>query len=348
MPRLPVLLALSMATTFGIVGAAGAERLSVANGSTVSIGGLFRETSHDFGSVARAAKIEHRFTFTNTTDRELHIAGVRSSCGCTSPRVDNQTIKPGEEGAVIAAFNTRAFTGQRGATVTVTFDKPYYTEVQFQVRGYIRTDVVVDPPQADLGNIDQGAPVEKVLSINYAGRNDWKITEVKPDSPFVTAEVVEKSRSGGRVGYDLVLRVAPDAPIGYLKDSIWLTTNDQRSPRFPVAVEGNVTADIAVSPTSLMLGEVHPGETIRKQIVVKGRSPFRVLNVDGGDAFAFRADSDSKAVHLIAVVYTVPSLPGPISARLLIETDLTNHAVIEIPAIGNVSSPLAGHQSAIR
>lgn len=309
----------------------------------VSINSLFSKTSHDFGSVARAAKIEHSFTFKNTLDHELHVVGVRSSCGCTSPRVEVRTIKPGEEGAVIAAFNTRAFTGQRGATVTVTFDKPYYAEVQLQVRGYIRTDVVIDPPQAELGNIDRGAPVEKVLAINYAGRNDWKITAAQPESSFVVTELVEKSRTNGRVSYDLVVKLAPDAPVGYLKDAIWLTTNDQRSPRFPVAVEGNVTAELTVSPASLLLGQVRAGEVVHKQIAVKGRAPFRVLRIAGDDSFTFQTDDDSKVVHLIAVTYAAPSSPGPVSARIQIETDLPQQNTIELRAVGNIAAPLAGN-----
>ena len=43
---------------------------------------------------------------------------------------------------MIAAFNTERFLDARGATLTVTFDKPSYAEVQLTVTGHIRSDVV--------------------------------------------------------------------------------------------------------------------------------------------------------------------------------------------------------------
>src|SRR5437764_536898 len=78
---------------------------------------MFAETSHDFGAVARAAKVEHRFVLTNQYRDDVHIAGVRSSCGCTMPRIEKDTLKSREQGAIVAAFNTSAFSGQRSAQV---------------------------------------------------------------------------------------------------------------------------------------------------------------------------------------------------------------------------------------
>ena len=44
--------------------------------------------------------------------------------------------------------------------MTVTIDKPFHAEVQLQVHGYIRTDVVVDPGQVALGLVPS-APAPK-------------------------------------------------------------------------------------------------------------------------------------------------------------------------------------------
>ena len=111
----------------------------------------FAQTYHDFGTVARGAATEHLFWFTNTCGSDVHVQGVRTSCGCTTPSAVHSTVKSGEKGAIRAVFNTRSFTGQRSATITVVFDRPRYTEVQLQVRGYIRRDVVFEPSCVDLG-----------------------------------------------------------------------------------------------------------------------------------------------------------------------------------------------------
>jgi hypothetical protein len=119
---------------------------------------MFQETSHDFGVVARGAKSEHRFVLQNLYEEDVHIAGVRTSCGCTTPQISKQLLKTWEKGEIVATYNTRSFLGSRGATITVTIDRPYYAEVQLQISGYIRSDVVFDPGSVNFGEVEQGQP----------------------------------------------------------------------------------------------------------------------------------------------------------------------------------------------
>lgn len=175
---------------------------------------MFDETQHNFGTVARSAKTEYRFRFKNIYVPEVHISGIRASCGCTTPWVTKDTLKTYEESEIVAHFNTDRFSGQRGATLTVTFDRPYYAEVQLRVDGYIRTDVVVDPGSIEFGSIDQGRPAEKQVQIAYAGRADWKIVDIKSSNPFLKTSVTEANRRGGQVSCRLAVTLAPDAPAG--------------------------------------------------------------------------------------------------------------------------------------
>ena len=304
---------------------------------------LFLESSHDFGSVARAAKVEYAFVLRNTTTEDLHIAHVRSSCGCTQPRIYRDTIKAGGEGAVIAAFNTQGFTGHRSAQVTVTFDKPYFTEVQLSVHGHVRTDIVVNPSQVALGAVDLGQAVEKKINIEYAGRNDWQILEVKPSTPWVETEVHETARSAGRVSYELVVRLSGDAPVGYLRDQLQVTTNDRRATQFPVNVEGRIAAELSVSPADLSLGILQPGESVTRQIVVKSKRPFRILGIDcQSDAFSFQSGDEAKTVHIVPLTFTAGPHVGKITETIEIRTDLDDRSV-HLTTHAQVAAPLAGN-----
>src|SRR4030042_3125075 len=116
---------------------------------------MFEETEHDFGTVARSAKAEYEFRLSNLYLEDVHIASVRSSCGCTSPRIKTPLLKTYEKGAIVATLNTRSFYGKKGATITVTLDKPFYAEVQLHVRSYIRSDGVFHPACVQLGSVDR-------------------------------------------------------------------------------------------------------------------------------------------------------------------------------------------------
>ena len=285
---------------------------------------MFKSTEHDFGTVARSAKTEYRFTFENLYMEDVHVAGVRTSCGCTTPTVETPLLKTYEKGTILAHFNTPTFQGQRGATLTVTIDKPFYAEVQLHVKGYIRNDVSIEPGSVQVGSIDQAGAADQQVAVNYSGGGDWKILDVKSSNPNITAKAVETGRNYGQVSYQLQVHLDKDAPAGYLNDHLMLVTNDANATQIPVEVEGRVVPGISVSPTALFMGVVQPGQTVTRQLVVKSKKPFRILGVDCEDkSFKFDTSKDdaSKELHVIPVTFTAGVDAGRVVKTIKIETD---------------------------
>ena len=283
---------------------------------------MFNTLSHDFGTLARGSKAVYHFQIKNLYEEDAHIASVRSSCGCTTPQIVKPDLKTFEVGEIIAELNTVAFMGQKHATITVTFDKPFYAEVQLQITGLIRSDVVVTPGDIELGSVDQGQGIEKKISVVYAGRNNWQIVDVKTADPHFEVEMIETARGGGRVAYDLTVRLTKEAPAGYIQDQLILVTNDQKAPELFVEIDGRVVSAITVSPSSLFMGVVHPGQTVKKQLVVRGKKPFKILDVKCDDkSFEIKPGDEAKPMHLVPVQFTAERHAGKVSREITLTTD---------------------------
>jgi hypothetical protein len=283
---------------------------------------MFDATSHDFGTVAKGSEAEYRFTIKNLYEEDLRIVKIESSCGCTTTRVSKRDLKTFETAEIVADFNTRDYQGHRSATLTVTVQCVSQAEVQLRVTGFIRGDVVTQPGIIDFGSIDQGTSAQQKLHVAYAGRDDWRILDAKTADPWYEVEMSETARGGGRVEYDLVVRLKAEAPIGYVKDKLILVTNDAQAREFPVDMHGRVTSDITISPTKLFIGVVHPGQKVTKNLVVRGKKPFKIVDVDCGDkCFQIQASKDAKSVHLIPVVFTAGDDPGRVSQTISLRTD---------------------------
>ncbi len=283
---------------------------------------MFPTTSHDFGTVARGAKAEFEFPVEINFKLEVHIASVRSSCGCTTLEITKPRLQTGEKGVILAKYNTRSFLGQRNATITVTMDEPYYAEVQLMVTGYIRSDVVLHPGSLEFGDVELGTSSEKKLSIDYAGRDDWKIVDVRSTNSHFEAVLTEKQRTQDRTTYDLDVRLKDDAPAGYINEQLLLVTSDQNRDQIPFLVTGRVVPAITVSPAALSIGVVASGDKITKQLVVRASRPFRITAVQCADeCFSFKTTSQPKRIHLIPVTFTADK-PGRISQAIQIQTDL--------------------------
>ena len=290
---------------------------------------MFEIHSHDFGSVARGAKTEFKFVLTNIYVEDIHISSARASCGCTSVRIEEPTLKTYEQGAIVAHFNTGSFLGKKGATITVTLDKPFPAQIQLQAKGYIRSDVVLDPGSVQFGSVEQGTAADRTVGISYAGRSDWKIMGVNSSNPYLSAEITETRRGGGQIAYQLSVHLDEHAPPGYLQDHLTLITNDRRLTQVPVPIEGKVQSAITVSPASLFMGVVEPGKKVTKQLVVQGKQPFRIISISCDDeSFEFdtSANDEPKTLHLIPVTFVAGEDRGKVSRTIRIETDFGNAA----------------------
>ena len=300
---------------------------------------MFNTEEHDFGNVARYAKTEYRFQIKNLYLEDMHITSVRASCGCTTPTITKRTLKSGETAELIAKFNTHRFVGRHAATVTVRFGSPFSAEVRVKVKGYIRRDVTFDPSRIELGTVPAGQSVEHKVRVNYAGRSDWKITEVQVPNEHFEAKAVEVSRRGGRVTYELQVALRGDAPAGYVNGRITLVTNDRGNTSLPLSVEGRIVSAITVSPATLQLGDVQPGQSVTKQLVVRAPGPFRIVGVacdNGTEFFQFRPSDAERRVHLIPVTFTAPSEIGEVTAQIEIKADGIDGSIPIVDVRANV------------
>ena len=289
---------------------------------------MFSVTSHNFGTVARGSKTEYRFTFRNIYKEPVHVVGVRTSCGCTSPEVTKKDLKTHETSEVVATFNTRTFLGQHGATLTVTIDKPYYAEVQLRVAGNIRGDVTFDPPFVDLGNVDLGKGAERSVRVTHVGSTPWEIKDVRSANSNFEVQLSKPSHAPSQSIYDLTLRLRPDAPAGYVKGQLILVTNDPRATQIPMDVEGRVVAEVTVSPQLLAMGVVPLGGTVTKNVVVRATRPFCVTGIQCADGcLTCPAKETPATVHILPVTFQAGDAIGQIERQLRILTDLGDGAV---------------------
>jgi Protein of unknown function (DUF1573) len=292
---------------------------------------LFPVVTHDFGTVARAAKTEFRFEFENRSNRTIHIRSVRASCGCTTPIIETETVAPGERGSILAKFNTHTHTGKRQATLTVTFDQPNYTEVQLLVKGYIRSDVVFSPGEIVFGTIPKGEAKETIVDLDYAGRSDWQVLGVRANDSFVKATYKEISRQGGRVKYQIAVNLTDGAPAGALQTALILDTNDRNLKTVPIRLTANIEPSIAVSPQLLALGDLKSGEVIKQMLVLKGRQPFKVTEVSS-DVFdvTFEASDEARPLHMLPLTITPREGTGLTQGKLIVKTDLAGESDVSI------------------
>lgn len=267
---------------------------------------MFATTHHDFGTVSRNAKTEYAFVLENCYEEDVHIAGVRSSCGCTTPVVTKSTLKSWEKGEILAKFNTRTFLGTKSAMITVIIDRPYYAEVQLTVGGTIRSDITVEPGEVKFGDTEVGVGKNIDLQIHYTGQKDWKIVDVRGDSDALEVRLDPPARQSGFVAYNMHIKLKSTVPVGELQDELIVVTNEtnESESQFRLPISARILPPVTVSPEQILLGDLKKGDSKQQRLVVKSKKPFSISKIDCDDKrFEFTLPEGEKPVHVLQFTF---------------------------------------------
>ena len=223
---------------------------------------------------------------------------------------------------VSVEMNTRKFRQRKDSNLIIQFDAPQFAETRIPITAYIRSDVVFEPGMVRFGNVDYGKSVESKVKIAYAGRSDWEIVDVRIGNKSLSADLVPTRREGGFVDYTLNVKLADNAKTGQLRDLVTLVTNDQNHPYVPLMVEGVIVPDITVTPATVDVRNVAPGESRSFRIVVKGKKPFKIEDVDCegmDDCFSAQISEKTQPIHVVPVEFNVPNKPGKFREELIVK-----------------------------
>jgi len=201
---------------------------------------LFRDERIDVGILARGSEARHRIHIKNPFKEKIEFGDIRTSASFASATLPKKSLDCLEECVLDVHLDTKRFSQEKSATVVLTIESPIFLEVRIPIKAYIRSDVVPTPGLVDFGSVDRKLGAERKIEIAYAGRNNWQILEAQVGNPDLSATLIPRNRGDGRVNYDLVVKLAPDATPGQIDEAITLVTDDKVSPTFPILVKGTV------------------------------------------------------------------------------------------------------------
>ena len=98
----------------------------------------FLNTTYDFGTVAPGTVITYDFNFTNEGKKVLNILKVKTSCGCTTTKLDTKSYKKKKGGSITAVFNTRGRKGRQHKTITVITNDPRNPQITLTIKGELK------------------------------------------------------------------------------------------------------------------------------------------------------------------------------------------------------------------
>ena len=221
------------------------------------------------GDVRSGAGLSQRFAFVNTGHETIEITGVQGSCGCLTPRLTQQTLKPGEEGALVLEVNTlQQAAGPHNWRVKMFYqagDESH--EATLVLNATIIAEITVQP--AALTVFADSAVAHEIVVTDLRPR-PFTITAVKPSSSQLRAHLTEPHRDAeGHQTWRIELEVAGDLPEGQHNETVDLFTDDPTYAhlKVPVTVVKRSRQRVTALPDSVSL-IARAGEPIPSRLIL--------------------------------------------------------------------------------
>lgn len=131
--------------------------------------------------------IEPHYSFRNTGTVPVTIKTLRSSCGCTTAKLEKKTYAPGEQGEIVLRFVFGDRKGPYRKTVTVTTDEKDVQPVVLDLRVNIQEPLTIAPALVFWKTGE--APTPKTVQITATPDQKVHIKGVTSSNPHLTAKL---------------------------------------------------------------------------------------------------------------------------------------------------------------
>ncbi len=83
-----------------------------------------RKKTHDFGKIAKDSVVETEFILVNEGKSELNIRMTKANCPCVIPKLEKDTLQPGEKVIMKVTFDTKGRRGRQYKNVSIFSNDP--------------------------------------------------------------------------------------------------------------------------------------------------------------------------------------------------------------------------------
>jgi uncharacterized protein DUF1573 len=266
----------------------------------------------DFGEVWSQKSFEWTLPLVNTSDSEIEVLEIRTSCNCTSVEPEAFVLGPGERLPVHVTLNLMESDRELGVEPVRDFSVELLPltrtvlpgQLAWELRGTVRSPLYVSGRVIDFGeHLVVGSSYEP-QTVKVRCNTPIRDLRVECDSDLAKVDLqpVEASDSGGVASEEspaeYELRVSPQRSLrpGAFEYSVMLAGKTVGGDRFvpvPVKVVGTVVPDVAASPKALQVGVLSLGEQNEK-----------VVELFSHSGTAFSVNSVSLGPDVVSVVPT--------------------------------------------
>jgi hypothetical protein len=210
--------------------------------------------TYDFGVIhSNTQRLPHVFILKNTGDTPLHIAAIKSSCGCTTAQLERKDIEPGGHIALSTAFDPSGRSGAQHKTITILTNDPAAPELTLELKCDIQLALKVEPPSLFFGQVTRDAIQQRTARIEAAAGFAFSILGVDTTRLSMASARLDTVETGRVYAIVSTMSLGNIVSNGFIREQLTVTTDMPGFSTIVIPVVALVADDVSVKPSSIVV-----------------------------------------------------------------------------------------------
>jgi hypothetical protein len=200
--------------------------------------------------------------------------------------------------------------------------------------------VTVDAPVHDFGSVEQGTAVEHVFRLKNTGRGTLRVDHVKGTCACTVGVATGEAIGPGEEAC-VTMRLDTAKLAGRTTKVATVYTNDPVAPTVPVALTGQVLADLVVRPTAIYVGRMRRDSVARRELAVQPGRPGGTASIASVESASPRVRAWLEAANdgggqRVVVEVDAKAASGRFTDDLVLRTTSAVQPILTVKVLGSI------------
>lgn len=295
--------------------------------------------SWDFGALEQGHTARTKIRIDNPGTSTLRLKRAKTNCGCLKARLSAEAVEPGKSAELILELATDRLFGKLRYIVFLDTNVAESARLIVNVEGEVRAPWWLSTRNLQFGAIAAGTGAEAQLRISVRAGEKTTLKRVIASAPYLEVDRKPFGEADEEHGWDVVVRLKKNAPVGPLEAALVVETDDPRSPVYEVTMAGEVVGPLTLSTPMLRFGKVPRGKKRTLTLtLVSSADPFTVKSVTCADERVSIAvvSKENERAAILEVTINGKGKSRRVTAMIRIDTDVPVQPRVDVRCIATI------------
>lgn len=239
--------------------------------SSAEPGLVFDRPNDVFDDTYQFGEVRHVFPFRNVGQKTVTIEQGLALAGVGHVEFAPARVPPGGTGEARVVQPLADKLGESSFRYALVTDEPGVSRYRFSLSGFVESAYDPARPEVVFGEVERGAGALAEIEVSSREVLHLELLESLEVPPWLRVEIGERAGDAGQ-GFQLKVRLLPEAPLGLVAGTLLLRTNVPNQDRVAVRFRGTVYGDVRPSVNPVGWGAMNLGQSYRESLRLRSRS----------------------------------------------------------------------------